>query len=412
MTRACDRDVAVIGAGVTAPGGPGLDELWQRLLTGRPAVSRYRHPELPAGISLMTAEVDGFKPESYVSRAELRRLERVHLMAIVAADDALRDCADRPGGGRCAVVCGQSYPSAAYLDDKYAKIAVHGIRGLSPLNIPMTMLNSVGAHLALRYGFQGPCLTVATACASGTDAIGQGAELLRRDAADLVLAGGVEGLMALWSVLSFHRTGALSQRLDPDTASRPFDRDRNGFVLGEGAGFVVLQRLADARAQDRRVLGLIRGYGANCDAHHIVAPREDGAIARGCAELALADAGLTPADIGHVNAHGTSTVLNDLAEARAMADLFGSSGPPPVTSVKGVTGHSISAAGAIEAIVTLRSLREGVIPPTGGYHNRDPAVGLDIVHDVPRPTSGRIAMSNSFGFGGHNAVLVLAAPEP
>jgi 3-oxoacyl-[acyl-carrier-protein] synthase II len=409
VTPACGRDVAVIGAGVKAPGGPGLDGLWQRLLTGRPAISRYRHPDLPATISLMTAEVAGFDPGSYVTPAELRRLERVHLLAIGAADDALRDCPRRPSPGRCAVVCGQSYPSAAYLDEKYAKIAAHGIRGLSPLNIPMTMLNSVAAHLALRYGFQGPCLTVATACASGSDAIGQGAELLRRDAADLVLAGGVEGVLALWSVLSFHRTGALSQCPDPDSASRPFDRDRDGFVLGEGAGFVVLQRLADARAQDRGILGLVRGYGATCDAHHIVAPREDGAVARRCAELALADAGLCPADIGHVNAHGTSTVLNDLAEARAIADLFGPS-RPPVTAVKGVTGHSISAAGAVEAIVALRSLREGVIPPTGGYRNPDPAVPLDVVHDVPRPTSGRIAMSNSFGFGGHNAVLILAAP--
>jgi 3-oxoacyl-[acyl-carrier-protein] synthase II len=410
VTTASDRDVAVIGAGVKAPGGPGLDALWQRLLTGKPAISRYRHPELPASVSLMTGEVD-FDPGCYVTPAEARRLDRVHLLAIGAADDALRDCPARPGPARCAVVCGQSYPSAAFLDEKYAKIATHGFRGLSPLGIPMMMVNSVAAHLALRFGFQGPCLTVATACASGSDAIGQGTELLRRGAADLVLAGGVEGVLSLWSVLSFYRTGALSPNLDPDTASRPFDRDRDGFVLGEGAGFVVLQRLADARAQDRGILGLIRGYGATCDAHHIVAPREDGAVARASAELALADAGLSPADIGHLNAHGTATVLNDLAEARAMADLFGPS-PPPVTAVKGVTGHLISAAGAVEAIVALRSLAEGVIPPTGGYHNPDPAVGLDVVHGVPRPTSARTAMSNSFGFGGHNAVLVLAAPEP
>jgi len=409
VTRPGNRDIAVIGAGVKAPGGPGLDGLWQRLLAGRPAMSRYRHPDLPEKISLVTAEVTGFDPGSYLTPAEQRRLPRVHLLAIGAADDALRDCPDRPSPARCAVVCGQSYPSAAFLDEGYAKIAAHGIRGLSPLSVPMMMVNSVAAHLAMRYGFQGPCRTVATACASGADAIGQGAELLRADAADLVLAGGVEGVLGLWTVLSFYRTGALSQCPDPDSASRPFDRDRNGFVLGEGAGFVVLQRLADARAQDRGILGLVRGYAATCDAHHIVAPREDGAVARRCAELALADAGLTPADVGHINAHGTSTVFNDLAEARAMAELFGPS-PPPVTAVKGVTGHPISAAGAVEAIVALRSLAEGVIPPTGGYRNPDPAVGLDIVHDAPRPTSERTAMSNSFGFGGHNAVLILSAP--
>jgi 3-oxoacyl-[acyl-carrier-protein] synthase II len=284
------------------------------------------------------------------------------------------------------------------------------MRGLSPFTVPLMMVNSAVAHLAIRYGFEGPCRAVSSACASGADAIGEGAELLRRGAADLVLAGGIEAVLSLWSVLSFYRTGALTASTDPARASRPFDLHRDGFVLAEGAGFVVMQRLADAQAQKREVLGLVCGYAANCDAHHLVAPREDGELARRCAELAIADAGISPADIGHINAHGTSTRRNDLAEARAMTAVFDGQ-PPPVTAVKGVTGHMISASAAVEAIVSLMSLRNGLIPPVAGYQVADPEIGLDVVAGAPRPAMARYAMSNSFGFGGHNAVLVLGGHE-
>jgi len=402
------REIAVIGAGVKAPGGVTLDGLWKRVLAGDSAIAPYQAPEpgLPDGVSIMAGEATEFDGVAYVTKAEVRRLDRVHLLAIGAADDALRDCGDRPDPDRCAVVCGQAYGPAAFLDQGYARAAAHGMRGLSPFTIPLVMANSAAAHLAIRFGFEGPCRAVSSACASGADAIGEAAEMLRRGAADLVLAGGVDAVLSVWSALAFHRTGALTPSTDPGQASRPFDLNRDGFVLGEGAGFVVLQRLADARAQGRQILGLVCGYAATCDARHLVAPREDGALAARCAELAIADARLTGADISHVNAHGTSTRRNDLAESKAMVSVFRGH-PPPVTAVKGVTGHMISGSAAVEVIVSLLSLRDGLVPPVAGYRVPDPEIELDVVAGTPRPARGRYAISNSFGFGGHNAVLVL-----
>ena len=407
MGATLDRRIAVVGAGVVTPAGDTVHELWAGLLAGKPAMAPYRHPELPAAVSIVAAEATGFDPSRHVRPADQWRFDRHHLFAIAAADDALAGSAGRPDPDRCALVCGVGYGAAVSLEQLHRGVLTDGIRGLTPFGIPLNMANSAAAQLALRYGFRGPCLTVSTACASGADAIGTGVELLRRDAADLVLAGGVDAAIAITTVLSFFRMGALTDNTDPSLASRPFDRDRDGFVLGEGAGFVVLQRLADVAAGEP-VLGLVAGYGAGCDAHHIVAPRPDGTAARRSAERALADAGIGPADIGHINAHGTSTPAGDLAESKAMAELFGGT-PPPVTAVKGITGHMIGGSGAVEAIVALLSLRHGLVPPVAGYRTADPEIDLDVVADQPRPIGSRYALSNSFGFGGHNAVLVLAA---
>jgi 3-oxoacyl-[acyl-carrier-protein] synthase II len=399
--------VGVIGAGVKTPAGESLDELWKNLLGGRAGMSLYRHPELAGREPVVVGEVSGYDPGRYVTVPEARRLGRVHLLAIGAADDALSACPQRPPPHRCAVVCGIGYGAADIVEKTNRTLAATGTRGLSPLAIPLSMINSVAAHLAMRYGFTGRCLTVSSACASGADAIGYGAELVRHGEADLVLAGGADALLARVAFESFLRTGALSRTADPALACRPFDRDRDGFVLAEGAGFVVLKRLR--RGGDDGVLGRIAGYAANCDAHHIVAPRDDGLMAARCAEAALADARVAPSLIGHVNAHGTSTVLNDRAEARALTTLF-SGDPPPATAVKSVTGHMIGGSGAVEAIVTLLSLRDSMVPPVAGLRQPDPDLGLDLVVGAPRAVGGQYAISNSFGFGGHNTVLVLAAP--
>lgn len=403
------RDVAVIGVGVKAPGGSSHERLWESLLTGRSVMAPFRHPELPDSAAVLVAEASDYDPGRYVAAAELLRLDRIHLLAIGAADDALAACADRPPPHRCAVVCGIGYGAANSLETHHRAVAADGLRGLSPLAVPMSMINSVTAHLAIRYGFRGPGVTVSTACASGADAIGHGVELLRRGAADLVLAGGVEAMVSLTSVLSFFKLGALTVDADPVTASRPFDRLRSGFVLGEGAGFVVLRRLADPGVDHSDVVGLVSGYGATCDANHPVAPLEDGAAARQAAEAALHDADVAPSDIGHVNAHGTSTLRNDAAEGLAMDALF-SGKAPPVTAVKGVTGHMIGGSGAVEAIVSVLSLRTELVPPVAGYAIPDPAIPLDVVSGRPRRVVAKYALSNSFGFGGHNAVLVLGLP--
>jgi 3-oxoacyl-[acyl-carrier-protein] synthase II len=271
------------------------------------------------------------------------------------------------------------------------------------------MPSSAAAHLSLRFGFQGPCLTVSAACASGAAALAEGAELLRRGAADVVLAGGVDSLIGYGAMCCFIRLDAMSRNVGcPGLASRPFDADRDGFVMGEGAGFAVLQRLEDVSPSGPGPLGLILGHASTADAHHLVAPSPGGEGAVRCMTLALADAGVRPGDIAHVNAHGTSTVLNDRAEAAALRTVFGDS-CPPVMAVKGSTGHMVGGSGAVEAIVSLISLRERVVPPVAGLRAVGPDIGLDVVRDAPRPAGPGYALSNSFGFGGANTSLVLAA---
>ncbi len=401
--------VAVVGIGVQTPAGSTPDELWAFLCAGRSCAEPFADPALPPDAHLLVARVKGPDPKRHLGRPQARRLDRIHLLATAAAEDALEGVRDGlPERGRCAVVCGIGYGAAATIEAQYRGLLEHGLRGLSALTAPVVMPSSVAAHLALRFGFGGPCHTVSTSCASGASAIGEGAELLRRGAADLVLAGGVDAMLTLGVVGSFLRLGVLSANAEsPDLACRPFDRDRDGLVLAEGAGFLVLVRGEDAIASRWAPLGYVAGYAATCDAHHIVAPPNDGEGARRCMALALEDAGLTPGAIGHINAHGTSTRDGDRVEARAIRRMFGDR-PPPVTSVKGSTGHMIGGSGAVEAIVTLLSLRDGAVPPVAGFRTPDPDIALDIVAGRPRPVGGAYALSNSFGFGGNNAALVLA----
>ena len=291
---------------------------------------------------------------------------------------------------------------------EHTKLANGGMRAMHPLTIPMIMPSATASQLSLRFGFRGPCLAVSTACASGATAIGEGLELLRRGAADLVLAGGTDSLVGYASLCAFSRLGAMSGNVDePDLASRPFDVDRDGFVLGEGAGFVVLTTRERAAAAGWSTLGLVAGYAANADAHHLVAPSPEGEGALACMRAALTDAGVEPTDISHVNAHGTSTVLNDLTESQALATLFDGS-PPPVTGVKGMTGHLVAGSGAVEAVVAMRSVASGLVPPVSGLRKPDPLLPVDPVVGEPRQVPVGYALSSSFGFGGVNACLVLA----
>jgi 3-oxoacyl-[acyl-carrier-protein] synthase II len=271
------------------------------------------------------------------------------------------------------------------------------------------MPNAAAAAVSLKGGFRGPCLCIATACAAGAHAIGEGMRLLREGSADLVVAGGTEAPLTPWVLAGFAAAGALSTRSDePSAASRPFDRYRDGFVMAEGAAVLVLERDADARARGATVHARLVGYGRNTDAHHMVAPPSDGRGAADCMHLALADAGAAPGDVAHVNAHGTSTVQNDAGEAAAIAAVFGMSSPP-VTSVKGVLGHAIGAAGAIEALAAVLTLASRTVPPTANCTNPDPDLPIDVVTE-PRSLSDGLVVSNSFAFGGHNAVLVFDRP--
>ncbi|HUR18255.1 MAG TPA: beta-ketoacyl-ACP synthase II [Acidimicrobiales bacterium] len=404
--------VAVTGMGVKTPAGNEVAGFWATLLEGRPTaapITRFDASDLPVAFA---CEVLDFDAGAYLGHKEARRADRVSQLGFAAATDALADAGDLGADpGRCAVVAGTGVGGLWTQEEEEKVLFAKGASRVSPFLVPMMMSNATAALIAMRHGWKGPNFCVTTACAAGTHAIGEATRLIHEGSADVVMAGGAEAAITPIALASFARMGALSTRSDePGRASRPFDPDRDGFVMGEGAAFLVLERWDRAEARGARIYGEILGYGRNSDAHHITAPTPDGSGAVACMELALEDAGLAPADIGHVNSHGTSTPLNDAAEAEAIVKAFAGSAPP-VTSTKGVTGHCIGAAGAVEAVAAVLSSAAGLVPPTANHDRTDPAITVDIVAGSPREVTGPV-LSNSFGFGGHNATLVVSGfPE-
>jgi len=402
--------VVVTGMGVKTPAGTDLAGFWSALLAGRPTaapITRFDASALPVGFA---CEVPGFDPGAYLGHKEARRADRVSQLGYAAACDALDHAGELAADpGRCGVVAGTGVGGLWTQEQEEQVLWEKGPARVSPFLVPMMMANATAALVAMGRRLTGPNFCVTTACAAGTHALGEATRLIREGAADVVLAVGAEAAVTPIAMASFARMGALSSRTaDPARASRPFDPDRDGFVMGEGAACLVLESLTHARSRGAAVLAEVLGYGRNSDAYHITAPSPDGTGAVACMELALDDAGLGPADIGHVNAHGTSTPLNDAAEAEAVVKVFGAS--PPVTSVKGVTGHLIGAAGAAEAVAAVLSMAAGLVPPTANHDRTDPALDIDVVAGEPRAVTGPV-VSNSFGFGGHNATVVLG-PAP
>jgi 3-oxoacyl-[acyl-carrier-protein] synthase II len=402
-------EVAITGMGVKSPIGLDLDSFWSGLCSAQSAagpITAFDTSEHPVTFA---CEVRDFDVSPYLSAKEAAHVDRSTQFAFSAAVDALAQAGDLGADpARVAVVAGTGVGGLITLESEVVKYANKGAMRVSPFLVPMMMSNASAAYIALQYGFTGPNFAVVTACAAGTNAIGEATRLLRAGEADVVVAGGAEASITPVGLAAFSRMGALSRRKDdPAHASRPFDVGRDGFVMGEGAGMLVLERWDRAVARGATIYGGIAGYGRNTDAFHITAPSPGGEGAVRCMQLALEDAGLTPADIGHINAHGTSTPLNDAAEAEAVVKVFG--GAPVISSVKGATGHMIGAAGAVEAIASLLALARGAVFPTANYTDPDPALPpIDVVHGSPRAMApGKAALSNSFGFGGHNASLVL-----
>lgn len=399
--------VVVTGMGVKAPAGQTVDDLWTGLLAARSTAAPITLFDASRHSVGFACEVAGFDPLAYVGPKEVRRTDRTALLGIAASDDALAQAtAAAPFGVdpvRCAVVAGSGIGGIRTLEDQVIGYAGNGPSKVGPFLVPMMMANATAALVGIRHGFTGPNTTVATACATGGNAIGEGARLIRDGMADVVVCGGTESCVTPVTMAAFARMGALSRNPDPALASRPFDDDRDGFVMGEGAAFLVLEPYEQAVARGAELLGEVAGYGMTCDAFHITAPVEDGAGAVAAMELALADAGLAPGDIGHVNAHGTSTPHNDSAESAAMAKVFGA-GAVPVTSVKGVTGHLIGAAGAVEAVASLLSVDRGIVPPVANHHHT--GLPVDVVAGEPRAIERKPALSTSYAFGGHNVALV------
>jgi 3-oxoacyl-[acyl-carrier-protein] synthase II len=411
-SKAIGREpIAVVGAGVKTPGGATVDALWDALCAARSSAEVYVDDRLPRDARLLVSRVRDFDAGRYLSGIERRRFDRAHQLAIGAAQDAIDQCGPAfPPRERCAIVCGVGLGAATIQEEQHNRLLEHGLKGISPLAIPTMMPSALTALLSLRFAFTGPCLTVSTACASGASAIAHGVELLRRAAADLVLAGGADSLLTYSALTGFVKLDVMSRQVEcPELASRPFDANRDGFVMGEGAGFVVLQRSADAASEGRHIVGYILGHASTADAFNLVAPCPDGRGALACMRRALEDAGVAVDDLSHVNAHGTSTVPGDLSEAIALSSLE-ESARLPITAVKGATGHLIAGSGAVEAIVALRSLQTRLVPPVAGFRQIDNEIDLDVVRDVPRAIGSGPALSNSFGFGGMNTALVLGAP--
>ncbi len=402
-------DIAITGLGLVTPAGIGVESSWQRILSGRSAAAK--DPNLagiPIDISCRVADFDG---NELLGRKVARRLDRFVQLGLVAAREAIDDSRLDPqtwDGARVGAVIGCGMGGAATWEAQHTTLIQKGPERVSPLLIPMLIPNMVAGHIAIEFNANGPNLVTATACTSGATAIGVARDLLRTGACDVVIAGGAEAGLTPLSIAAFGQMHALSARVDdPASASRPFDADRDGFVAAEAAGILILERAEDAAARGATVRARLIGYGASADAHHITAPDPDG-VGVGLAITAALDAAdLTPDEVGHINAHGTSTPLNDAAEGRVINRIFGDDAPP-VTSTKGVTGHSLGAAGAIEAAFGALTLERGRIPPTANLEKQDPEITLDVVSGAPRETAVDVVVSNSFGFGGQNGVLVLA----
>jgi 3-oxoacyl-[acyl-carrier-protein] synthase II len=389
-----DRRVVVTGIGVVAPCGIGKEAFWAGL-----------HQPAPQGDHLV---VDGFDPEPWFDGPkEIRRADRVEQFARAAAGMALSDGGEPVADPmRRGVIIATGIGGLETLESQVLVRVEKGERRVSPFLVPMIMANAGAASVSMRYGWQGPCETITTACAASTHALGSAARQIAWGRCDAMLAGGSESSMTATALAGFRNMTALSS----SGVSMPFDANRDGFVMSEGAAVLLLEELQAALARGAHIYGEIVGAASTADAYHITAPSPGGVGAVACMEMALADGGLTPGDITHVNAHGTSTALNDAAEAEAIAKVFGSPGPV-VTSIKGATGHSLGAAGAIEAAAVLLSMEHRAIPPTIGTTQLDPEMSIDVVLGEARPWEPGPTISNSFGFGGHNGSLILT-PYP
>jgi 3-oxoacyl-[acyl-carrier-protein] synthase II len=401
--------VVVTGMGVKTPGGCDLDTFWTNITEARPSAAPIQAFDASEEPVRFASEVLDFDAEAYFGPKEARRQDRVTQLGFAAAADALEDAGDLGSydPSHAGVIAASGIGGLHTLEENCKAYFSRGPSRVSPFFVPMMMPNATAGVISMRFGWTGPALCIATACAAGTNAIGEGARLIRDGSCDIVIAGGTEFPVTPITLAAFARMTALSTRNDdPEHASRPFDADRDGFVIGEGAGFFVIETLEAARARGARIYGEVAGYGRNADAHHITAPSPGGVGAAACMQQALDDSGLTPSEIGHVNAHGTSTDLNDLAEAQAIRKVFGDDAPP-VTSNKGVLGHMIAGAGAAEAVASMLSIRDGIVPPTANFENLGDDLALDVVAGSVREIGPQPVISNSFGFGGHNASLVL-----
>ena len=407
------RRVVVTGVGAVTPIGNDVPLFWESLVDGRSGIGRITRFDPTGYESQVAGEVKGFEPSKYLDRKEIRRTDRFTQYAVAAASQAIEDArldiakeAERIGTAIATGVGG--------LETLVEQVIVMRERGpgrLSPFLVPMLMANAASAQISMQFGVRGPSLTHVSACASSAHAIGECAAIIRRDQADVMIAGGAEAAVLPIAIGAFCTMHAMSRRNDePQRASRPFDKDRDGFVLSEGSGAVILEELEHARARGARLYAELIGYGATADAYHITSPSPEGEGNARAMRMALDEAKIDPSEVQYINAHGTSTPYNDREETRAIKAVFGEHAYKlAVSSTKSMTGHLLGAAGAVEAIACLLAMRDGCLPPTINYETPDPDCDLDYVPNAARAIRLRVALSNSMGFGGHNASLIFRA---
>ena len=410
------RRTVVTGLGVITPLGNSVDELWTALLDGKSGVGPVTRFDTADYSTKIAGEVKDFDASVYVEKKELRRMDLAEQYAIAATEQALKDSEldlTAVDLDRCGVVIGSGIGGIATFEQQHERLLRGGPGKVSPFFIPMMIIDMCAGLVSMRCGFRGPNYATVSACASSAHAIADASRIIQRGDADVMIAGGAEATITPVAMAGFCQAKAMSVRNDePERASRPFDLDRDGFVMGEGAGIFVMESLEHARARGARIFGEILGAGMTADAYHITAPHPDGHGARTAMKAAIRDAGLSPDRIDYINTHGTATGLGDIAETKAIKDVLGKRAYDiPCNSSKSMLGHMLGASGAVETIITLKSIIEGVVHPTINLENPDPDCDLDYVTGQKREADINYALSNSFGFGGHNVSLVVGGTD-
>ncbi|WP_028894026.1 beta-ketoacyl-ACP synthase II [Syntrophorhabdus aromaticivorans] len=405
------RRVVVTGIGLVTPCGVGVDNVWNNILNGRSGIGPLTRFDTARFDTKFAGEVKVFNPEDYVPPKEVKKMDLFIHYALGAAHEAVNDAAldmANEDSERVGVVVGTGLGGLPTIERYHSVFLERGPGRITPFFIPMLIANEAPGHVAIQHGFKGPNLCIVTACATGAHSIGEAFRIIQYGDADVMVAGGSEANLTPLTVGGFNAMKALSTRNDaPEKASRPFERDRDGFVVAEGSGILIMEELEHAQKRGARIYAELAGYGYNGDAYHITAPCPDGDGFIRCMKMALRDAGIAPDEVDYINAHGTSTKLNDYIETLAIKEVFKEKAYTiPVSSTKSMTGHLLGAAGAVEAIFTVLSIRDRVCPPTINYENPDPDCNLDYVPNTARSHNINVAMSNAFGFGGTNSALV------
>ncbi len=406
------KRVVITGIGAITPIGNNAVDYWNALLAGKSGITKVTAFDASDYATQIAGEVKGFEPGNYMDKKEARRMDRFTQFAVacsrMALDDAKIDL-EKIDRDRAGTIIGTGIGGMETLHDQYKVLFEKGPNRISPFFVPMMIANMASGLTSITFGLQGPCLTVVTACATGTNSIGEALRIIQHGDADIMVCGGTEATISPAALAGFCSMKAMSTRNDdPEKASRPFEAGRNGFVMGEGCGVVILEELEHAKARGAKIYAELAGYGTNADAFHITAPAPEGTQQAKVMALAIKDAGLTPADVDYINAHGTSTPLNDKNESLAIKALFGDRAKKiAVSSTKSMTGHLLGAAGGIECIACALTVQNDTIHPTINYENPDPELDLDYVPNKARKQVVNVAISNSFGFGGHNATILV-----